>query len=241
VTLRLSLLTACLVGTLGVGCATTVDGSALPADTYGPTTTAPTTTAPPTPKGVAVAQLESKLVPLSIVMPLVGQFSMSVVDTSSRLGDNAGFVSDGACVAAVAVGDLSAYAGSGWIATRGNEMRTGGDLKAEVSQLLTVFPLGQDAAGVVRRSFDLWRGCSDRQFTAKSKGARGYWSSTGVTDRGTTINGSLHQTDNNQWTCNHTMTAKANAVAEVMACGLSVDTPTQADTIAQLILATIPG
>jgi PknH-like extracellular domain/TIR domain len=209
--------------------------AAQPAVPSGPSST----TSPPV-LPVAEAALEGLLLSPDQINTAMGATAMTVTATGTSMHDDSAVVSDKACQPMLDVGEIAAYAGSGWSATRIQTLREPGDtLTHLVHQEVVLFTSAHDAGAFFSASAQSWPACANRRFTLTLPGQPGLvWSVGPVAN----INGTLSTTKtpegSNGWACQRALTVANNVAIDVTTC--TSNPSDSAVNIAKQIAAKVP-
>jgi hypothetical protein len=214
------------------GCASTVGGTAVPADTLGPTIE-------PT---VPVSALDGLLLSVSEINTAMGATTMEVTKTSDAMFDDTEALDHKECVDAWANAQKTVYAGTGWVAVRSKTLREPGESGWDhwVSQGVVAFPTAADAAEYYRQSVDRWSACANKRLTfVRPEKATRFWSLGEVKQSDGDLIISQIAEGGEGWGCQRALSTRNNVAIDVAACVFS---PTdQGVTVVHEIAAKVPG
>jgi hypothetical protein len=230
---------ATLATTGCTGCARTVDGEALAAETPNHTAVTPTTSRAP--NTVPVAVLEGLLLTQQQLVALVGGANLALVHTFKSTSDSSQLIDDRTCLGLGSVGDMAIYSNSGWVGMRGNQFSTPNAVQADVTQLATLFTAAADAQALLQRADQDWQGCANRRYGFhSSNGNHSYFDTQDLRGAGSRIELSMHQEEDPRWGCSHAMTVQNNVVTEARVCLLGKDTAAPVNNLLDQVVAKIP-
>ena len=150
---------------------------------------------------------------------------MTAGPTFASLGDDSSTLSDKACLPLYAPAQASAYANSGWTATRGQQdadRQSATQITSFVVQNVVLFPSAHDAGALFNSSAQSWPACSNRQFTLTLAGKPNQVYSVGpVSNTGVTLSATSTQDAANGVTCLRALTVANNVAIDVAACSFS--------------------
>ena len=197
-----------------------------------------TSSTPPPP--VAVSALDGLLLSPDQVNTAMGASGMIVTETSNKMFDDTGRISDKDCLFAFN-GELPVYAGSGWTTTREQYLQQPGDkFTEEVDQSVSLFPAATDAAAFFTTSTKQWQSCSNRRFTFTPTGQSPVTYTVGpVSNTNGVLNARRTEEGGNGWNCQRALTVRNNVAVDVSAC--SYKQGDFAITVAHQIAAKIPN
>jgi serine/threonine kinase PknH len=217
---------------------------ASPTQTAQPSTTTQPPTTPPVPP-VAEAALDGLLLNPSDVSTAMGTIGMTVKNTDTSPTDTSANIADKACLPMDATAQPVVYAGSGWTAMRGQQLRNPGTLTQFVEQDVVLFPAAHDATAFFTASSQSWPTCSNRQYAVKYVVGNGSGAADRMWDAGavSNMNGTLSVTTTAEggrgWTCQRALTVSNNVVIDVDTCSYHANDPA-AVNIAHQIAAKVP-
>jgi hypothetical protein len=198
--------------------------------------------APATP--VAAAALDGLLLSPDQINAAMGATAMRVTREDRGLADQSAKVQDKDCRTIQSAVETSAYAGSGWSATRGQRLEDGPDVdhdKNYMFQYVVSFPSADQAAAFFTASSQRWLACSNRSFTYT-------FNEPGTPDAvyhaGPVSNSNGMLTDTNTtegsggWACQRALTVANNIAIDIAACSFNPDD--SAVNIAHQIAAKVP-
>ncbi len=236
------LLIAAAVTVVGLtsACSTTVDGTPK-AERSQPPAPATGTPAAPAATGVGEQQLDGLLLPLDDVRAIMAAPELEVHDNYAQMPPStAGYVPED-CVRAAFNTVEPGYRDSKFVAIRGVVMQepdSSAELSHIVDQGVVTFPDEAAANTYVTRTIEAWRRCAGTPFTVLRPEAAEHWTFGDVTESNG-ISAIPKTGDGSEWSCSHAITARANAVVDVSACGFSITD--QATTIAGRIRDKFPA
>ena len=223
------------------GCATTLDGTAEPANTVGPNPTTSTTAAPTL---VPAAGIDDKLLKPSELASIVGDTDMRQFATYVKPDDDAvGAVQPFECASRLFVANDPAYgAGLGGheLAAMAGDANRGA--RGQVaSQVISVWQDRIQPVQAVKSTGTGWGLCPDGVFTANTSDGQTHWLTGTVISHAPVprISTTSQRQQPPPHTCSHVMAAQANVLVETSVCGDS-DTMSAANKIADSLLAKFP-
>lgn len=230
----------CLIASVAFsGCGTVVDGSSHPAADLGTVTPATTTT---TAAVIPVAGVEDKLLKRSELAAIVGDTTMSEVESYTGPPTFTPGFEPSDCRHRARVATALAYEGKDRQAIVGNTNRgAGGRVAAQVISVWENRRQPRDVLDSVQRAWALCH--AGEQFTVTGSGGEGdqYWVAGQISAQGETRASSvIERAEPPGRTCHHTVAIQANIAVEARACGEG-DTAAQANEIADRILARFPS
>jgi PknH-like extracellular domain len=229
----------CAAALAVTGCARTVGGETLAAETPNHTTVTMTTSRPQ--NTVPVAVLEGLLLTRQQLVALVSGANLALVGTANSTSDASKLVDDRACLGFGSVGDVTIYSNSGYVGMRGNQFSTPNAVQADVTQLVTSFTASADAQALVQRARQDWQGCANRRYGFhSSNGNHSYFDTQDLRGSGSRIEVSMRQEEDPRWGCSHAMTVQNNVVIEGRVCLLNKDTAAAVNNLLDQVVAKIP-
>lgn len=189
-----------------------------------PTTTTTIPAAPPVP----VAELDGLLLNPDQVSNAMGATALAVINTSTKLVDDATSIAQPECRTVNDSGEAAAYSGSGWSALRRQQLQQppqgGARIDYFVDQAVVLFPSADNAAKFVAGSATRWPACANRTYVVTSSGGGTYrWTAGPVSN----TDGMLSVTDTQEasdgYTCQRALTATNNIVVDVNTCRHNVN------------------
>lgn len=232
---------------LASACTTTVQGTpkAQRAPTPPPAAAPATPAAPPTPaapagRDLGEQDLDPLLLPVDDVRAVVDAPDLQVEQNYAQMPPSTvGYVPED-CVRAAYNTVEAGYRDSQFTAIRGVVMQEPADAQMlhVVDQGVVTFPGAPAASTYVSRTLEAWRRCAGTPFTALRPEASEHWT-FGQVGENAGISAIPKTADGSEWSCSHAITARANVVIDVSACGFSITD--QATTIAARIRDKIPA
>jgi serine/threonine kinase PknH len=196
-----------------------------------PTATPTPTTAPP----VAGGALEGLLLSPDQINTAMGATGMTVDQNTNEMEDESANVADKACLPLTTPAQSAVYAGSGWSALRGQELKEPGDTNAHyVEQDVVLFSSRHDADAFFTASAHSWPACSNLQFTWSGS----VWTVGPVSNTDGTLSATKTIQGGNGRTCQQTLTVANNVAIGIVACSYSP--PGAGVNIANQIAAKVP-
>ncbi|MGE2814889.1 sensor domain-containing protein [Mycobacterium heidelbergense] len=180
------------------------------------------TSAPPSPAApIAASALPGLLLNTEQVNTTMGATGMTVEDGKNytQMSTAEGIPAECAGVAIPAA--APAYAGSGWTGYQGQVLFEPGDQLAHyVDQDVVAFPTAGHATAFYKQAGALWRGCSNRSYTARppDPGKNGTWDVGPVKDSDGMLTAIRQSERHVGWRCQRALTVANNVVIDVMAC-----------------------
>jgi PknH-like extracellular domain len=223
------------------GCATTLDGTAEPADTLGPNPTTSTTAAPTL---VPAAGINDKLLKRSELAGIVGDTDMRQFVTYVKPDDSVVLVvQPSECTYRLFVAGANAY-GAGLGGHELVAMAGDGNRGARGQVAYQVISVWQDRVQPVRAVEDIgldWGLCPDGVFTLNAPEGQAHWLTGTVISRAPAprISTTSQRQEPPPHTCSHVVAAQANVLVETSVCG-DGDTMSAANQIADSLLAKFP-
>jgi hypothetical protein len=196
-------------------------GDKPPAPTTGASGTATSSVPAPPPPPVAVGALSGLLLSAADINAALGTTGMTVQGTyNNQLGNNAGIVSDQACVAVLYPEEITAYTGSGWIAASGQYVRQPGDYWTHYAdQDVVAFPAASGAQAFFTASEQSWSKCANRGFTIQLQGqSPSSWAVGAVSNTDKMLRVERFQEGGGGHGCVRALTVRNNVVIDVMTC-----------------------
>ncbi|WP_375488306.1 sensor domain-containing protein [uncultured Mycobacterium sp.] len=181
-----------------------------------------------------MAALDGLLLSPAEVSTAMGATAMAVAAGHSEMFDESAHIPDRACLPAYGPGQLLVYIGSGYTATRNEELKEP-DEKFDhfVVQAVVAFPTAADAGAFFNASTQSWVGCSNRQYIHTLDGQPAHsWVVGAVSNNNGTLSLQKTQQGANGWGCERALTVRNNVAVDIMACatppgdaGLSIAHP----------------
>jgi hypothetical protein len=213
------------------GCATTVPGKPVAADTPGPSS-------PP----VTAGALDGLLLNQAEINTAMGATEMTVLETSRQMWDSSKEVSNVECLGAYGAAEYEVYTGSGWSAVRYSSMQEPGDDPPHFAEQAVVsFPSRDVAAKFFEGSAQAWARCANSGYSFKLPEwpVPAQWTVGDVANTDGMLSTSMVMEDGDGWGCGRALTVGNNVVIDVSTCSYN-ETGTPAQTIAQSIAAKLP-
>jgi serine/threonine kinase PknH len=186
------------------------------------TATKPTTTTPPPPQPLPVAALDGLLLTPDQINTAMGATAMTVDGgtTYSSVQDDSAVVSDRDCVVMDGAAEPAVYAGSGWIAMRGQTVKEPGDSWTHsVHQEVVSFASANDAAAFFSTSTQRWPACANRKFTVTLANTPAtVWTVGPVSDTNGTLSVTKTVEGGDGYACQRALTVRNNVAVDVSAC-----------------------
>lgn len=165
-------------------------------------------------------------------------------ETGTQLGDDSPYTRPAECTAVGDVGQLTAYADSGWTDTRIQSLHGPGDTFDNLAfQAVTAFPTQQAAETFTTTSHDRWAACAQQQYSFIAGDYEVRWQVGPVTS----IDGVLTATKSQRdppapWVCQRALTAADSIVIDIQTCSAPGEAAVVATAIARQIAEKIrPG
>lgn len=218
---------------LAVGCATTVAGTAVPADKSGPLPQPP----------IAVSALDGLLLDTDQLGNALNATSMKVWFNANAMWDWSGGVSDKNCLAVDGPAQDKVYDGTGWTGMRGQRLDDSADDSKKRNhyaiQAVIAFPSARTADAFYHSSVQSWSACANRRFSDAPQGqTETVWTVAGVHQAGGTLSTSEVQEGGDGWTCQRALTVRNNVAIDVVTCAYGLAGSSGVD-IAQQIAAKV--
>jgi PknH-like extracellular domain len=219
------------VSPLAIGCTTTVNGKAVPADNSGPLNQNP----------VAVSALDALLLDVGQINSALGATSMKVWFNAKAMWDWSSSVSDKNCLAIDGPAQDKVYADTGWTAIRGQRLDNSVDdskkRKNYAIQTVVAYPSAQDADKFYDSSAQSWSACSKRRYSDVNPNQPDtVWTVTDITKDNGMLSASQIQEGGDGWTCQRALTVRNNVAIDIVTCTYSQSGSPAVD-IAQQIAA----
>jgi hypothetical protein len=202
-------------------------------------TTQPAPPPPPPPKLVEEAALEGLLLSPDQINNAMGARGMTVYQPWHSLMDVGQIPATPAeCLPIDGAAEEGAYAGSGWIAVRGQTLEDKDPSGKHsylhaVDQGVVLFPTAQAAAAFASASSQSWSACANRSYKDSNNNT---WSAGPVSTSNGTVSVTSRKTDG--WACQRALMARNNVVIDATGCAFS--TTNQGISIADQIAAKVP-
>jgi hypothetical protein len=188
-----------------------------------------------------VSALDGLLLSPGDINTAMGATAMTSPQTYTDMTDDGPNVADKDCRAIHYPTETSVYAGSGWTAMRGQDLREPGDTWTHfVAQEVVSFPSASAAAGFFDASTHRWPACANRQYTFTRPGQPDWvWTVGPVSVTNGTLSTTKTQEGGNGWACQRALTVRNNVAVDDVASGYSPPADA-AVSIAHQIAAKIP-
>lgn len=191
------------------------------------------------PGPVPVSSLQALLLSAKDMETALSAGHMQVDDSFNQMSDDSADLPDADCLAFVIGAEGPVYAGSNWIATRGqfvSESRAAGH---RVDQAVVLFPRALDAAAFFSHSAQQWPRCSNREFTQLKNGVpAAAWRVGPVSHTDGVLSATRTRTSGESLSCQRALTVRNNVAVDILDC--SADPGNAAVDIAGRIAAKIP-
>lgn len=213
------------------GCAATVPGKPVAAETPGPP--------PPT---VAAGALEGLLLNQAEINAAMGATEMTVLETSNQMWDSSKEVSNVDCLGAYGSAEYQVYTGSGWSAVRYSSLQEPGEEPPHFAEQAVVsFPSPDAAAKFHADSANKWGRCANSRYSFKLPEwpLPAMWTVGKVSNTGGMLTTSMVMEDGDGWGCGRALTVGNNVVVDVSTCSYN-ETGDVAVTIAKDIADKLP-
>jgi hypothetical protein len=222
------------VSALVIGCTTTVSGKPVPADTSGPRILHP----------VSVSSLDALLLGPDQVNTSLNAGAMKVWFHASDMWDWSSGVADNNCLAVDGPAQDKVYAGSGWIAMRGQRLDDSVDGSMNRNhyaiQAVVAYPTAREAKALYDSSVSSWAACANRQFSDAPKNQTGtVWTVAETHQLSGTLSTSEVQEGGRGWSCQRALTVRNNVAIDTVTCAYFLAGGSAVD-IAQQIAAKVP-
>jgi hypothetical protein len=205
--------------------------------------TAPTSAGTPrSVRPMAVAGLPALLLPGADIGAILRSPSIAVKNNYTEIYtfDPAQTSSHPDCNGDVYSAMTGSYRGSGYTAINTQRLEEPGAVRIHtVDQSAATFPTGDKALAFVTASGQAWSRCAGTSLRLKTPTNEELWAiaTPDITD--TSVSTLNYQEGGRRWACSHSLVAKSNVVADVMACGQGVTD--QAAQIAHKIADRVPA
>lgn len=218
---------------LAVGCTTTVNGKAVPADKSGPLPQNP----------VAVSALDGLLLDASQINNALNSTSMKVWFNAKAMWDWSSGVSDKNCLAVDGPAQDRVYANTGWTAMRGQRLDDSVDDSKDRNhyaiQAVVAYPSARDANAFYDSSTQSWSACSKRRFSDVNPGQPDtVWTVADINKVSGILSTSEVQEGGDGWGCQRALTVRNNVAIDIVTCAYSQAGGSAVD-IAQQIAAKV--
>jgi PknH-like extracellular domain len=214
------------------GCAVTVPGKPVAADTLGPP-----------PPALAAGDLDGLLLNEAEINAAMGATDMTVLEKSNQMWDSSGEVSNIECLGAYGAAEYKVYTGSGFSAVRYLSMQEPAEEAPHFAEQAVVsFSNHDGAAKFYADSAENWGRCANGRFSFKLPEwpAEAMWTVGQVSDTDGMLKTSMLMEDGDGWGCGRALTAGNNVVIDVSTCSYNNETGDTAVTIAQDIADKLP-
>jgi hypothetical protein len=201
---------AVLAAAVLTGCAATVPGKPVAADTSGPP--------PPT---VAAGELDGLLLDEAEINGAMGATGMTESETSKQMWDSSEDISDASCLPVYGAAEYTVYTGTGWSAMRYVSLQEPvEDPPHFAEQSVVAFPNHDVAAKFLSGSGEDWVQCEDRQYTLKLRDFNidTLWTVGQVENSDGMLTTSMVMEDGDGWGCARALTMASNVAVDVTAC-----------------------
>jgi hypothetical protein len=206
------------------GCAATVNGYPLPADTLGP---------PPPP--ISVSALGSLLLDVDQINTAFDVTGMKVIYRTESLPDWSKDLTDQDCLAVNEPAQQNVYTGTGYTAARAERLddNTSDDpsgFNHWVLESVVAFASAEDATAFFNASSTAWTRCAQRKLhVSRTDGPDAIWAVQNVSDDNGMLSTHKLQEGSDGWSCQRALTVTNNVSIDVMTCnydpasGVAVD------------------
>jgi hypothetical protein len=187
---------------------------------------------------VTAAALDKLLLSPAQINTVMGASDMNVSRTLATMTDDSAQISDKSCLPLNYPMEATLYAGSGWIAARGQSLKEpGSNYNHFATQGVVLFPSARHAAAFYTASEQSWPLCANITYTTTQPDTK--WMPGPVFNIAGTLTASEVQEAATGWMCQRALTV-SNAVAiDVITCGYHATDPPAATTIAHQIAANV--
>ena len=215
--------------TLAVGCTTTANGKAVPADKSGPITSTP----------VAVSALDGLLLDPGQINSALGAKTMQVWFSAKAMWDWGSNITDKNCLAIDGPAQDRVYTNTGWTALRGQRIDDSVDDSKKrdhyAIQAVVAFPSARDASAFYNSSVQGWPSCANRRFSDVTQGQPDVvWTVGAITKANGTLSTSQVQEGGDGWACQRALTVRNNIAIDVVACSYNQSGSPATDIAAQI-------
>jgi hypothetical protein len=215
--------------TLAVGCTTTANGKAVPADKSGPITSTP----------VAVSALDGLLLDPGQINSALSATSMKVWFSAKAMWDWGSNITDKNCLAIDGPAQDRVYANTGWTALRGQRVDDSVDDSKKRNhyaiQAVVAYPSAHDASAFYHASVQGWPSCSNRRFSDVTQGQPDVvWTVGAITNVNGTLSTSQVQEGGDGWACQRALTIRNNIAIDIVACSYNQSGSPAIDIAAQI-------
>jgi hypothetical protein len=213
-----------LVCLLVAGCATT-QGHA----------ESPTTTRTMIPRPLVERELDGLLLGHEQVNAAMVATGLADTETDASMSDNSATMAPQECLAIDAAAEATVYAGSGFLAERGQSLNDGDEFTHYVKQAVVLFPLVEKADAFFNASARQWPACHDYVHTQSGS----HWSVGQISNINGTLTATATQIDARApgWRCGRALALRNNVIIDINTC--SVDSADSAAKIAEQVAATV--
>ena len=217
-----------------ISCTTTVSGKPVPADKSGPRILHP----------VSVSDLDGLLLRPDRVNTSLNAGAMKVWFSATDMWDWSAGVSDNNCLAVDGPAQDRVYAGTGWIAMRGQRLDDSDDGSRNRNhyaiQAVVAYPTAREAKTMYDSSVRSWAACANRQFSDTPRDQTGtVWTVADTHQVGGTLSTSEVQEGARGWSCQRALTVRNNVAIDTVTCAYFLTGGSAVD-IAQQIAAKVP-
>jgi serine/threonine kinase PknH len=186
---------------------------------------APKPTAAPTSAPVTAGRVDAVLLSAQDIGKILGDQNMVSAGHGDQLRPQQGTLSKPECLGAFEPLQESVYRAFSPTAMRSDILHTAGDDPAHrVLEAVASFESAEKARAFVEASAEKWRTCADQNVTfTASAGKTVEWSVGNVTGAAPMITQIRTQTDGSNRACQHVLSAVADVVIDVQACGVDIN------------------
>jgi hypothetical protein len=196
------------------------------------------TTRPAPVRPVTAAALDKLLLSPAQINTIMGASDMNVSRTFATMTDDSAQISDKRCLPLNYPLEATLYAGSGWIAARGQSLKEpGSNYDHFANQGVVLFTSAQRAAAFYAASEQSWPLCANITYTTTQPDTR--WIPGPVFNIAGTLTASEVQDGASGWMCQRALTVSNFVAIDVITCSYHPIDPPTPTTIANQIAANV--
>lgn len=194
----------------------------------------------PPPPMVQPAALDKLLLSPAQINTIMGASNMNVSSTFITMPDDSAQISDKRCLPLNYPLEATLYAGSGWVAARGQSLKEPGSNHDHfATQGVVLFPSARHAADFYTASEESWPLCANITYKTAQSDETFRWEPGPVFNIAGTLTASEVQEAGTGWTCQRALTVSNVVAIDVIACSYDPTGPPAATTIAHQIAANV--
>jgi hypothetical protein len=217
------------VCTLAVSCTTTANGTAVPADKSGPTTSTP----------VAVSALDGLLLDPAQINSALGAKSMKMWFSTKAMWDWGSNITDKNFLAIDGPAQDRVYTNTGWTSLRGQRVDDSVDDSKKCDhyalEAVVAYPSARDASAFYNSAVRGWPSCANRRFSDVTQSHPDVvWTVDAITNTNGTLSTSQVQEGGDVWTCQRALTVRNNIAIDIVACSYNQSGLPAIDIAAQI-------